>query len=144
MIDWNLHGVWMTPDGQIENENWTMDFSLRGTLPTDYAPHDMVDNVELDFIWPLSFQCTNEGKQPHTLFPTFAAQHENQHIYHGVAWLRMVYDEIVSMAFTICPEEGFVVLHLGNESRYLVASIDPNADPAEIFAFYKEYVHVSQ
>lgn len=143
MIDWVLHGVWMTPDGRIENENWTMDFSLKGTLPTDYDPHDIVENVELDFIWPLSFQCTNEGKQLHTLFPTLAAKHENQHIYHGVAWLRMSDGETVSMVFTICPEEGFVVFHLGNESRYFVSSTDPSADPAEIFEFYKTYAAVS-
>ena len=48
--------------------------------------------------------------------------------------------EYIFLSYTICPEESFIVIHVDN--KYLVASTDPNADAAEIFTFYKEYVNV--
>lgn len=141
-IDWNLHGVWVTADGVVQNERDGMDFSLSGTLPTEYELNSTVE-MELNFVWPDAFGYQNEGMQTYTGGAGVADKHDNQSIYHGAGWL---YDpeihNTVSLGYTICPDEGFVVVHVGDS--YLVASTDPNADPAKIFAFYKAYVHVSK
>lgn len=141
-IDLNLHGVWVTADGTVQNEQDGVDFSICGTLPTEY---DLYSNVEmkLNFIWPDNFTYPNEGTQTYAGGANPADKHENQSIYHGGKYVYSpeLHDSIF-LSYTICPEEGFAVIHVGD--RYLVASTDPSADPVEIFAFYQEYVHVNQ
>ena len=96
--------------------------------------------MELDFQWPESFGYQNEGKQTYSGGASMTDRHDFQHaIYHGAGWLRdPKHNEVTSLSFTICPESNFVVVEVGG--RYLVASTDPNADPAEIFAIYDTYV----
>ncbi|MBQ9121420.1 MAG: hypothetical protein IJY12_03540 [Clostridia bacterium] len=140
-IDWNLHGVWVTADGVVQNEQEGVDFSLSGTLPTGYDAYSTVE-MKLNFIWPDGFIYSNEGTRVYTGGANFANKHENQSIYHGGEYVYSPEDnESNFLSYTICPEEGFIVVHVDN--KYLVGSTDPNADPAEIFAFYKEYVYVS-
>lgn len=138
-ISWELHGVWLCTDGSRDGE---IDFSLYGTVPMDFEPQNTVE-MELDFLWPEGFPYRNEGRFSYTGAADVADKHGNQPIYHGNGWL---YDteinDSVGLAFTLCPQEEFVVIRLGNESRYLVASTDPNADYSEIFAFYSQYVHI--
>ena len=140
-IDWDLYGVWVTADGAVQNEQEGVDFSLSGTLPMEYDSYSTVE-MKLNFIWPDSFTYPNEGTQTYTGGASYANKHENQSIYHGGKY---VYSpeahESMFLSYTICPEEGFIVIHADN--KYLVAATDPNANPAEIFAFYKEYVYVS-
>ena len=139
-IEWNLRGVWVGADGVVQNEQEGVDVFLSGTLPTGYDLYSTVE-MKLNFIWPDSFIYPNEGTQVYTGGASTANKHENQSIYHGGKY---VYSpeihESIFLSYTICPEEGFIVIHVDN--KYLVASIDPNADSAEIFAFYKEYVDV--
>lgn len=141
-IDWNLHGTWVNSDGTVQSGQEGVDFSLQGNLPTDFEPYSYVEDMELNFIWPEDFPCSNEGLQTYVGGANPAEKHENQILYHGGKYTYS--DQLrqaVFLSYTICPEEGFVVLHI--EDRYLVASVDPNADPAEIFDFYQEYVSVS-
>lgn len=139
-IDWNLHGVWVAADGVVLNEQEGVDFFLSGALPTEYDLYSTVE-MKLNFVWPDGFIYPNEGTQVYTGGASAANKHENQSIYHGSKY---VYSpeahESIFLSYTICPEEGFAVIHVDN--KYLVSSTDPNADPAEIFAFYKEYVYV--
>ena len=140
-IDWNLYGVWVTADGVVQNEQEGVDFSLSGTLPTEYDSHSTVE-MKLNFIWSDSFTTfSNEGTQVYTGGAGFANKHENQSIYHGGKYVYSPTDhESNFLSYTICPQESFIVIHVDN--KYLVASTDPNADTTEIFAFYKEYVYV--
>lgn len=139
-IDWNLHGVWVTADGVVQNEQEGLDFFLRGTLPTEYDLYSTVE-MKLNFIWPDSFTYPNEGAQVYTGGASTANKHENQSIYHGGKYVYAPETQkFIFLNYTICPEEGFIVFRVDN--KYLVASTDPNTDPTEIFAFYKEYVYV--
>ena len=137
-IDWNLHGTWVNSDGTVQSGQESVKFALQGNIPTEFEPYSVVD-MELNFIWPEGFIYPNLGMQTYTGGANPAEKHENQSIYHGGQY---VYSPdrpgAVFLSYTICPEEGFVVLHI--EERYLVASVDPDADPQEIFAFYQEYV----
>ena len=139
-IDWDLHGAWVTVDGVVQNEQEGVDFFLSGTLPTEYDSYSTVE-MKLNFIWPDGFTYPNEGTQVYTGGASFANKHENQSIYHGGKYVYSPADnKSIFLSYTICPEEGFIVIHV--DSKYLVASTDPNVAPAEIFAFYKEYVYV--
>ena len=139
-IDWDLHGAWVTADGVVQNEQEGVDFFLSGTLPTEYDSYSTVE-MKLNFIWPDGFTYPNEGTQVYTGGASFANKHENQSIYHGGKYVYSPADnKSIFLSYTICPEEGFIVIHVDN--KYLVASTDPNVAPAEIFAFYKEYVYV--
>lgn len=140
-IDWDLYGVWVAADGGVQNEQERVDFSLTGTLPSEYDLYSAVE-MKLNFIWPDSFAYPNEGTQAYTGGAGIANKHENQSIYHGGKYVYSTEaDKSSFLSYTICPEEGFIVIRVDN--KYLVATTDPNADPAEIFAFYKEYVYVS-
>ncbi len=140
-IDWDLHGVWVAADGDVQNEQVGVDFSLKGILPSEYELYSTVE-MKLNFIWPDSFIYANEGMKAYTGGAGIANEHENQPIYHGGQYvLTPDASESIFLSFTVCPEEGFIVIDMDN--KYLVATTDPNADPAEIFAFYKEYVHIS-
>lgn len=140
-IDWDLYGVWVAADGDVQNEQVGVDFSLKGILPSEYELYSTVE-MKLNFIWPDSFTYPNEGTQAYTGSAGIANKHENQPIYHGGKYVYSTEaDKSHFLSYTICPEEGFIVIDMDN--RYLVASTDPNADPAAIFAFYKEYVHIS-
>ena len=141
-IDWNLHGIWMTADGIVQDGKTGVDFSVSGTLLTEFEPYSTVE-LALNFTWPDCSIMQDDNKSTYTGHAQLADKHDNQRLYHIAAWL---YDpaknDSTSISFTICPEEGFVVVNKGQ--YYLVASTNPEADPAEIFAFYKEYVHVSE
>lgn len=140
-IDWNLHGVWVAADGTVQTQTEKVDISLSGTLPKKFEPYSTVE-VELDFFWPNSSLIQDDSKSTYTAHAQFADQHNNQHLYHiGACLSNHATHKTTDISLTICPEEGFVVVHKGQ--YYLVASTDPNADFAEIFAFYKAYVHVS-
>lgn len=138
-LDWKLHGVWVMEDGTLQEGQESVEFSLKGTLPTEYELYSNVD-VELDFRFPGSMGYINPGMQTYVAGASLANKHSNQHIYHSVGWLMLADGrDSTSMSFTICPEAGFAVVHL--KDQYLVSSIDPNANAGEIFAFYKAYVH---
>ena len=141
-IDWNLQGVWVSSDGTLQTGQEGVDFSVSGTLTTKFEPYSTVE-MEMDFSWPGCSVMQDDNKSTYSGHAQLADKHDNQRLYLIGAWL---YDpakhDTTSISFTICPEEGFVVVKLGQD--YLVASTDPEADPAEIFAFYKEYVHVSE
>ena len=140
-IDWDLHGVWVTADGVVQDEQESVNFSLSGALPAEYELYSTVE-MKLNFIWPDSFIYANEGMKAYTGGAGIANEHENQPIYHGGKYvLTPDASESIFLSFTVCPEEGFIVIQVDN--KYLVASTNPNADPAAIFAFYKEYVHIS-
>ena len=139
-IDWKLRGVWFTADGVVQNDQTGVDFFLRGALPTEYDSYSTVE-MKLDFIWPDSFTYPNEGTQVYTGGASLANKHENQSIYHGGKYVYSPEtNNSIFLSYTICPEESFIVIQMDN--KYLVASTDRDADPAEIFAFYKEYVNL--
>lgn len=141
-IDWNLQGIWVSSDGTVQTGQEGVDFSVSGTLPTKFEPYSTVE-MKLDFSWPGCSVTQDDNKSTYTGHAQFADQHNNQHLYLIGAWLHdPATHDTTSISFAICPEEGFVVVKLGQD--YLVASTDPEADPTEIFAFYKEYVHVSE
>ena len=141
-LNYSLHGIWVNPDGTVQTGQEGVDFSVSSTLLTEFEPYSTVE-LALNFTWPDCSIMQDDSKSTYTGHAQFADKHDNQRLYHIAAWL---YDpaknDSTSISFTICPEEGFVVVKLGQD--YLVASTDPEADPAEIFAFYKEYVHVSE
>lgn len=141
-IDWDLHGVWVTADGVVQDEQESVNFSLSGALPAEYELYSTVE-MKLNFIWPDSFTYPNEGTQAYTGGAGIANKHENQSIYHGGKYVSSTEtNQSTFLGFTVCPEEGFIVIHVDN--RYLVASTDSDADPAKIFTFYKTYSHVSE
>lgn len=141
-LNYSLHGIWVNPDGTVQTGQEGVDFSVSGTLLTEFEPYSTVE-LALNFTWPDCSIMQDDNKSTYTGHAQLADKHDNQRLYHIAAWL---YDparnDSTSISFTICPEDGFVVVKLGQD--YLVASTDPEADPAEIFAFYKEYVHVSE
>lgn len=141
-LNYSLHGRWVNRNGTVQDQRPGVDFSVSGTLLTEFEPYSTVE-LALNFTWPDCSIEQDDNKSTYTGHAQFADKHDNQRLYHIGAWL---YDpakhDSTSISFTICPEEGFVVVKLGQD--YLVASTEPNANPTEIFAFYKEYVHVSE
>ena len=125
----------MTENGQTGD---SINFSLNGTLPVDYELHKNAE-MELNFIWPEALGYRNEGRRSCIGLVDVADRHNGQVLYLGVDW---IYDpqinELHSFTFMICPKDGFVVIHI--ENKFLIASTDPNSEPSEILAFYKEYV----
>lgn len=137
-IDWDLHGVWVTVDGTVLSDQEGVDFSLTGTLPTEYDLYDTVE-MELDFAWPSYLGYENQGKQIYVGGASVANKHNNEPIYHGAGWIQG--SDSISLGFTICPDLGYVIVHVGD--RYLAASTEPDANPESIMDFYKAYVQVN-
>lgn len=132
-IDLNFHGTWIV-DGEAQNK---LSFTLKGTLPTDFE-HQSVVNMELDFIWPESTGYSNDGMQTYTGHAEYAT-HNGQPIYHGGGIIYTAsQDNTFLMSYTLFPAEEYIVLRIGH--RHLVASADPDADPAAILELYKQYV----
>lgn len=136
-ISWLLHGTWVSKNGTVQSKAEKVEIWISGIVPTEYEPQARVEGT-LDFAWPESMGYQYEGEQTYALGAAFADKHDNQRIYHGSGWLHD--RSAVGFSFTICLEAEFLVLHIGD--RYLVAAKDPNADPLEIFGFYKSYVRV--
>ena len=141
-IDWTLQGVWVDTDGTPLENRTGMEISVSGDLPTEFENYGQV-KLKLDFTWPGCWVGLDSGSQSFSGFAQFADKHNNQAFYHIPTWLYYPEEnDVASVTFFLCPEEGFLVAHVGDE--YLVASTDVSADTAEIFAFYKIYVHISE
>lgn len=140
-IDWKLHGVWVDATGAVQGQSGTVDFSLSGALPLEYKPMSTVKG-ELELIFGDGVISVNNNGAC-AIYADLATQHDNQHIYHITGYFRYpTQHEPEAISFTVCIEKEIVVLHYNGDDLYLVASTDPDADPAEIFAFYDAYVHV--
>lgn len=141
-IDWNLRGVWVNSDGTVQTNRSHQDISVSGTLPSEFKNRDQVE-MDLAFTWPNGIVQQNDDQKKYIGHAQYADKHKNQAFYLVSTWLYYTdRNDFTSISFLICPDERFVVAHLDDD--YLVASTNTNADPAEIFAFYKTYVHVSQ
>lgn len=139
-INWNLRGVWVDVDGKVLPKQESVDFSISGTLPMEFEPYSTVQ-MELNIVWPESLGYQNEGRQTYTGGAGVADKHNGQSIYHGSGWAYYTdLNDMHSLSFTICPDEGFVVVKLNG--KYMVASIKSDADPAAIMDFYKSYISV--
>ena len=141
-IDWDIHGVWVDTDG-VPLENLAgVDLTVSGSLPTKFENRSQV-NLKLNFTWPGCTINPDTGSKSFSGFAQFADKHNNQAFYHIPTWLYYLEEnDVTGVTFFLCPEEGFLVAKVRED--YLVASTDPNADTAEIFTFYKAYVHVSE
>ena len=140
-IDWNLSGVWVNKDGTVRADRSQLDISVSGTLPLEFENREQVE-MDLAFTWPNGIVQHNDDQKKYIGHAQYADKHKNQAFYLVSTWLYYTdRNDFTSISFLICPDEGFIVAHLGDD--YLVASTNTNADPAEIFAFYKTYVHVS-
>lgn len=141
-IDWDLHGVWMDSDGTVKKTRSGLDVSFCGTLPAEFEDRTYME-IEVDITWPGKTVSYLTGKQAHGGAAEYADKHEYQRVYRIETWL---YDPITNdataLSVALCPDEGFAVARVDGE--YWVASLDPEADPLEIFNFYKEYTHVPQ
>ena len=141
-IDWDLHGVWMDPDGTVKKTRSGLDVSFCGTLPAEFEDRTYME-IEVDITWPGKTVSYLTGKQAHGGAAEYADRHEYQRIYRIMTWL---YDprtnDSTALNVALCPDEGFAVARVDGE--YWVASLDPEADLLEIINFYKEYTHVPQ
>ena len=133
-IDFTFYGVWME-EGQVQDE---LSFSLQGILPLEFEHQSSVD-VELNFIWPESSGYRNEGMQIYTGGGAEYSADNGQPIYHGGG---IIYNPSQAkshiMVYTLFLAEEYMVISV--DSRYLLASTDPDADPAAIFEQYQQYV----
>lgn len=144
-IQWDLQGVWVMPDGTMA-EKQPIDFSVKGTLPvTDEGIQQATNPLEFSLFEDIGVELQPLDVGEYEINMYSANQHKAQHIYSGVYLVSKtdVPSEITSLDFFICYEEGFVVVYYEAENVYLIGTVDPNADPAEIFNFYKTYAHVS-
>lgn len=142
-IDWDLHGTWVDANGAVIEWKGTSDFSLSGTLPLEYEPMSTVKG-ELELIFGDGVISVNNNGAC-AIYADLATQHDNHHLYHITGYFPYpTQHEREALSFTVCIEKEIVVLHYNGDNLYLVASTDPNADPAEIFAFYDTYVHVPE
>ena len=141
-IDWDLHGVWMDPGGTVKKNRKGLDVSFSGTLPAEFEDRTIME-IEMDITWPGKTVPHLTGTQAHGGAAEYADRHEYQRIYRIMTWL---YDprtnDSTALNVALCPDEGFAVARVDGE--YWVASLDPKADPVEIFDFYKEYTHIPQ
>ena len=138
---WNLSGRYVSEDGSM---GAAIDLMLSALLPEQDVPQSTTE-LKCAFIWPDGFRYNKDGITSYTGSVNVAGQHENQVIYHGIGWLHDAVSYTASnLEFMICPEEEFVVIHIEDESCYIVASTNPNADIPEIFAFYKTYARARQ
>ena len=141
-IDWNVHGMWVNTDGNVQENRTGVDISVSGSLPTKFENRGQV-KLKLDFTWPGCTISPDTGSKSFAGFAQFAGKHNNQVFYHVPTWLYYLEEnDFTGVTFFLCPEEGFLVAKVRDE--YLVASTEENADTEEIFAFYKAYVYVRQ
>lgn len=138
-IDWALHGVWVNEDGAVLKEKGSEVLEVRGPLPTIFKLLDRLEyNLEFAF-WEGSVRDLDSGE--YHLLGYRALKREHQHCYIGHIFLE--FEDILfrEFNFMICLEEEFLVGYFDDEHVYFVASLDPNADPAEIFAFYRDCIN---
>lgn len=141
-IEWSMKGVWVDEEGIVQDWKGTADIALRGELPTDY---DFLYNFENDLefaFWEGVFRELDSGV--YTLSGFYASKHNYQHIYTGSVFIEYPDASFTDVQFLICLEDQFVVARFGDEHLYWVASLDPDADPSELFAFYRTYVRRTQ
>lgn len=142
-IHWQLYGVWVDDKGTVQEAKGTAELSFTASLPTQYEPQSIIKG-SAEFTLPDGITWVSDS-DIYSIYANLATEHDNQHIYHISGYVEYAPASPESVAFTVSLEDEFVIMSLKNgENLYLVASTDPNADPAEIFAFYDTYVHVPE
>lgn len=137
-IDWELYGAWISENGQVGEP---VSFSISGKIPAEDAPEREPLETEFSITWPEDFPYMDNEN---SLFSANScADTENSAIRrimcYGFSYVSTS-NQSVSEAFALCPEKEWVIFSWGNqEGVYLVASTDPNTDPAEILEFYNDW-----
>lgn len=136
IIEWNLYGTWFS-EGVAASEE--MEIFISGVFPAELGPDSGAQVVELSLCLPDSLPYKSE----HTSYSvhTFTTGDNSETV---VLWIngfsyRADTGVAVRISFFVCPEKECAVFQWSdNKNAYLVASTDPDADPAEIMELFKD------
>lgn len=133
-VDWDLQGALITENGEVKKY---VSFSIYGTLPQEYEVGEAVQS-DLEIIWPDDFKIANEGQQ--TYFGYADDWNGSPLFCYAGYCINAQQQSSCKQQIYICPQEQFVIFEWGNnQDDYLIASTDPNADLAALFAEFREF-----
>ena len=129
-IDWTLHGVWINEKLEVLK---TVDFTISGNLDLTATGED---SMTLDISFPDSVPYNYTEK-------TEFVSHSRKYfglpycVSTSYSFRRLSGDPVISY-FVLCPEKEYVLFYWkAQPDRYLVASTDPETDPAQIVTYFE-------
>lgn len=133
-IDWTMYGTWVTAEAVTVQK---VDFSIAGTVTENRDGVDVLD-VNIDF--PDSFNYGFEGR--HDPYTSQSGKKFGLEYYVCATYC---YDRNLNVGvfsyFALSTEREFAIFYWENyPTHFLVASKDPNADPAEILSYFQECI----
>lgn len=134
-FSWNMQGVWVTADGLADD---TVPFSAEGYVID--RPEDESDQVNMDYYFP--------GGSPYgsvsgtTGNVSYTQQFYNVDYFGCVAFsYDLSNEEMILVRYALDLDREYILLQWDDGSgRYLVAATDPDAEPTDIVAYFKEFV----
>ena len=141
-LNWNLTGTWITVDGEIGE---AVPFSIEGKLVTEGIEIGKPQIVDFRIQWSEDFPYQNGKYEPYAAYP-FSEQNDTDFLWFwcsGFAYDPKKNTPVVAV-FTLSLEKGYSVMTWPyDDSRYLVASTDPETNPQEILNWYFSHVYHS-
>lgn len=133
--DWSMYGYEISPDGEVSQ---TLEFTLHAKL-REYAfgGNDLSLTI-LSFPQGTEYSLLDKADyyQP--------GESENPSVFYPFSYY--YYDTntkgVLSDVGALCLDEKMMILRIDSSAHYIVASADPNADPAEILDYFKNFIGV--
>ena len=133
-IDWTMHGTWITEDGETGQKE---DFSINGAIS---ERNPSMDVLAIDISFPSTFRYSYQDQQS----PFYSGSRQNFELPYYVcqcySWDYNRADFVFSY-FALSAQQEYAIFYWENyPTRFLVASKDPNADPAEILTYFEDFI----
>lgn len=132
-LDWQMHGTVLTIDGEVLDE---VEFSVTGEIWEEEACGVQAD---LDIVFPESLK-TNFGRRLSSLPDKSVDYFEFGYymFWHGIA-MKDSNRHCTEGEFAVDPEKGYFIFLWVDLDRYLVGSLDPDVEAAEVFAHFVKF-----
>lgn len=139
---WNLYGTWITTDGTMEG---TMDFPLSGIVIERHG--QSWDHLRLDYYFPDDFRYhCKPNANSYNASASFFREEEGYFAVATVCFDRKV-NWSTEMRYAIDLDEEYFIIQWQDDpwcpeapDLFLVASTDPDVDPASIMEHFKRYI----
>lgn len=132
-LDWQMHGTVLTIDGEVLDE---VEFSVTGEIWEEEACGVQAD---FDIVFPESLKTDfgrRLGSMPDTSIDYFEFGYYM--FWHGI----IIKDSDICMPSGesgVDPEKGYFIFFWPDLDQYLVGSLDPDVEAAEIFAHFVKF-----
>lgn len=142
-IDWTMYGVVVDSEGnRIDDVQYSLEtFSVSGTV---YPEKDDCAEMTLRIVFPESFQYMFEKKNETDTSTEYYSNNrkytdEPYYVLHTFSYDRLA-NKSVFTNIGLCLQKGYMIVNWGDgKDLYLVASIDPDADPYEILQYFQVF-----